>query len=100
MSLDSIWRLTPSEKQSRGGRSGRTMHPLPTQIRFRRLGLASSGKALEPNERPFRKRSYLVKLQRVLDWLMTVAIEVALIAILIAMFILAAIFVLDVPDMW
>lgn len=55
---------------------------------------------MEPNERPFRKRSYLVKLQRVLDWLMTVAIEVALIAILIAMFILAAIFVLDVPDMW
>ena len=64
------------------------------------MNSARSGKSLSLTARLFPKRNCFVRSRRAFDCLLTAAIELALIAILVAMFILAAIFVLDLPDLW
>ncbi len=50
--------------------------------------------------RPFRKRNCFVRSRGMLGRTMTAVIELALIAILVAIFIVAAIFALDLSDVW
>jgi hypothetical protein len=72
----------------------------PPQLCFRMMKLGSSAKSLEPDARPYRKRGYFVSSPRsVIDRLKAAAIEFALIAILIAGFIImAALVAVDVLD--
>jgi hypothetical protein len=62
--------------------------------------LGSPTKTLEPDPRRYRKRGYFVSSRRrLIDRLKAAAIEFALIAMLIAGFIVAALFALDLMDM-
>jgi hypothetical protein len=73
---------------------------LTTSTQFPDEELDSSRNSLESDARRYRRRGYYVRSRRgVLDRLKAAAIQLALIAIVIAGFIMAALFALDLLDM-
>jgi hypothetical protein len=75
------------------------VHALTTSTQFPGDEVASSGKSLEPDARLYRKQGYFVRSpRRVLDRLRAAAIEFVSIALLVAGFIMAALFALDLSD--
>jgi hypothetical protein len=76
-------------------------HTSISSTRFPNDEVRSSGKFLEPDARSYRKRHYFVRSPPgVIDRLKAAAIEFASIAILISMFIIAALCAVDLMDMW
>jgi Flp pilus assembly pilin Flp len=73
---------------------------LTTSIQFPNDELGPSRPSFDTDARPYRRRGYFLRsLRRTIDRLKAAVIEFALIAILIAGFIVAALFALDLSDM-
>jgi hypothetical protein len=95
MNEDSIWKFSPTKTEVAAAIPSERVHALTTSTE-----LGSPRKSLEPDARPYRKRGYFVSSSRsVIDRLKAAAIEFALITMLIAGFILPALFHLDLLDM-
>ena len=100
MGSDTIWELTPTKTEAARAIPTNGVHTLTTSSRFPNDELSASGKSLELDTRPYRRRGYFVRSpRRVRDRLKTAAIELALIAMLLAGFIIAALFAVDLLDM-
>ena len=83
MNSDTIWELTPTKNEAARAIPPEGVHALTTSTRF--------PKSLEPDAR--------LSLRSVLDRLKAAAIGLALIATLVAGFIMTALFVIDLLDM-
>jgi hypothetical protein len=91
MNWDNIWKLTPTKTEVAAAIPPERVHALTTSTQFPNDELGSSRNPLEPDARPYRKRGYFSRSSRgVLDRLKAAAIEIALIAILLAGFIIMA----------
>ena len=100
MGSDTIWELTPTKTEAARAIPPNGVHTLTTSTRFRNDQLGASGKSLEIETRPYRRRGYYARSpRRVVERLKTAAIELALIAMLLAGFIIAALFAVDLLDM-
>jgi hypothetical protein len=100
MNSDNIWQLTPTKTEFAATIPSEEAHALTTSTQFSNDKLGSSRKPFDADARPYRRRGYLLRSpRRAIDRLKAAAIEFVLIAILIAGFIMAALFALDLSDM-
>jgi hypothetical protein len=100
MNSDTIWELTPTKNEAARAIPPEGVHALTTSTRLPNDELGASGKSLEVDTRPYRRRGYFVRSpRRVRDRLKTAAFELALIAMLMAGFIIAALFAVDLLGM-
>ena len=100
MGSDTIWELTPTKTEAARAIPPNGVHTLTTSTRFPNDELSASGKTLELDPRPYRRRGYFVRSpRRVVERLKTAAIRLALIAMLLAGFIIAALFAVDLLGM-
>jgi hypothetical protein len=78
MSSDTIWELRPTKTEAARAIPPNGVHTLTTSTRFRNDELSASGKSLELDTRPYRRRGYFVRSpRRVLERLKTAAIKAA-----------------------
>ena len=99
MNSDNIWTSKPTNTESAAAIPSGRVYALTTSTRFPDDELGSPGRLWRPDPRATRMRRYLVRSSRRALWrLMMVVIELASIAILIAGFIVAALFALDLTD--
>ena len=100
MNCDSIWQATPTKTEFAAAIPTEEAHALTTSTQFPDDKLGPSRRSFDDDARPYRRRGYLLRSpRRAIDRLKAAAIEFALIAILIAGFIVAALFALDLTDM-
>ena len=108
MNYKNIWKLTATKTEVAAAIPSERVHALTISTRVPNDGFGSSAKSLEPDTGLFRKRGYRSYRKRgcfvssprsVLDRLKAALIEFASIAILVAGFVMAALFALDLMDM-
>src|SRR5689334_4589453 len=100
MNSDNIWQSAPTKTEGAAAIPSERVHALTTSTRFPDDELGSPGRLWRPDPRVGRMRRYLMRSsRRALRRLMTGVIELALIAILMAGFVIAALFALDLTGM-
>lgn len=100
MNWDNIWQLTTTKTEFAAAIPSEEAHTLTTSAQFPDDKLGSSRQSFDPDARRHRRRGYLLRSpRRAIARLKGAAIEFALIAILLAGFIMAALFALDLSDM-
>src|SRR6185437_4366569 len=100
MNSDTIWQSTPTETEGARAIPSKRVHALTTSTRFPDDELGSPGRLWRPDPRAGRMRHYLMRSsRRALRRVMVAVIELVLIAILFAGFIVAGFFALDLTGM-
>src|SRR5579863_1572441 len=100
MNSDSIWQSTPTKTEGAVAIPSDRVHALTTSTRFPDDELGSPRRLWRPDPCAGRMRRYLGRSpRRVLRRLITAVIKLALIAILMTGFVVAALFALDLADM-
>ena len=100
MNPDNNWKSTPTKTEGARAIPFERVHALTTSTRFPDDELGSPGRLWRPDPRVGRMRRYLMRSsRRALRRLMTGMIELALIVVLMAGFVIAALFALDLANM-
>jgi hypothetical protein len=100
MKRDNIWQSAPTKTEFAPAIQSQEAKTLTTSTQFPNDELGPSRPSFNMDPRPYRRRGYFLRSpRRAFDRLKAAAIQFALITILIAGFVVAALFALDLSDM-
>lgn len=100
MNRDTIWQLTPTKTEFAAAIRSQEANPLTTSTQLPNDKLGSPRQSFDADARPYRRRGYFHRSpRRLIDRVKAAAIKFALIAILVAGFIVATLCALDLSDM-